>query len=346
MTAPLPDPAPIIIDTDANFPSDDVQSLLLALNCPSLDVVGVSAAAGNTYAEEVAANLDALLRLMGKADIPIARGAAFHDLPRSHGAANELKSRRVVPFIGSFQKAEKPRLTHAAWDRMPSLHGLIAQQPRQVDLVCLGPLTNVSAALGADPSLRSRIRHIWAMGGNIGFDPAVPKMDFNVWFDPQAAQTVFDSGIPMTVFPYETCRQFRSSLRTLDSVTAKGSAGLARLFAADFRGMSDQHGPELPLCDHLVALSLIEPRIVRRSRRVRMVVDQNAGDHHGSSVCLDDESSPLHVVHDIDAGTAVRTMLSAVDRLATQGSSSHVDAFLNSDVYRLDTAGTPEPSEA
>lgn len=326
----------VIVDTDLNFPSDDTQALLLLLAGAGRRALhAATAVAGNTFAQEVDANLRAVLAAIGAQDIPVSRPDAPRQGGHGYHQAKTLKSRGGVPFIGAFQKAQAPRIGEPSVDST-DLAGWLDRAETVTDVVCLGPLSNVAPLLTQDHSPPETLGQLWIMGGNVRFDQANPKIDFNTWFDPLAAQSVFASGYAGYVFPYETCRQFRGDSDLAHKVAQTGVSGVGQLFSTDFLGMVRQHGVNLPLCDQLVVLAYLEPSIIKQTRRGRIVVQTSKGDFQGASQFEPDPASQLEIVTEVDADLARRTLLQLCATCNTMGDDAALRAFMSGAIYGLD----------
>ena len=175
----------VIIDCDPGH--DDAIALLLALASPELELVGVTTVHGNQTLEKTTDNALRVLALVGRSDVPVAAGADQPLLRELHVAAHvhgetgldgpELPARASEPVA---QNAVDFLLEHVTPD---------------TTLVPLGPLTNVALALdrGARPG------RIVLMGGSIAEGNMTPAAEFNIWADPEAAHTVFHSGLDVTM---------------------------------------------------------------------------------------------------------------------------------------------------
>lgn len=295
----------LFLDTDLNFPSDDFQSLLLLLAEERVELLGCGAAAGNTWAEEVAANLGQALALVGRAGVPIHAGRTFTSFQPSMASARELRERRARSFIGAFEKSDSPRPwvlgagdgpeTQAA----AAIAGLARRHPGELAVACLGPLTNLADALAADPAVAGLLRRVWVMGGHFQPDGTeAERPDFNVWFDPVAAAAVFGSGAPVTLLPLEVCAAAAVHPGFVSQV-CEFHEGAAGLFVDDFLGMVEQHGSRMPLWDQLLALVLLDPDVVTARDRgwIEVIRGHAAG---GRTAFRADPAGPVELVRAVD----------------------------------------------
>jgi inosine-uridine nucleoside N-ribohydrolase len=190
--APAPATKKVIIDTDPG--TDDAIAILLALNSPELDVRALTVVPGNVTAEQGLKNALTLASLANRCDIAIAGGAQhplFQKLITAefwHGA-NGLAD---VPAPPSKCKPD-PRFG-------PDLIiQLIHENPHQITLVPIGPLTNIALALLKDPSIVPLVKEVILMGGSISGGNVNASAEANIYNDPEAAQIVFQAGWPITM---------------------------------------------------------------------------------------------------------------------------------------------------
>ena len=190
---------PIWIDCDPGV--DDAAALLLANACPTLKLVGVSTVAGNVNLQTTTGNALRLSDLMD-ADYPVFAGAAapmcrpYHDGAEFHGA-NGLGG-VTLPEPGG-----KPEAC-AAWD---GLYAAAEQYDGTLEVVTMGPLTNIAIALSKYPKLAAKIRRILMMGGAAIGGNRTPCAEYNIFADPEAAQAVFRSGVPIVMCGLDVTHQ-------------------------------------------------------------------------------------------------------------------------------------------
>ena len=265
-------PRNIIIDTDPG--QDDAVALLLALASPEdLEILGVVTVAGNVPLPHTTTNARQVLELAGRRDVPIYAGCArpirrklvtaehVHgptglDGPKLPPPTMPVQTQHGVQYlIESFRKAE----------------------PCATTLVTLGPLTNIGMALIEAPDIAPRIREVvavlgsWSENGNI-----TPSAAFNEFVDPEAADVVLTSGIPVTMVPMDVTHQCLSTPKRLAAMRSKGNA--SAVAAADMLAFSEafdlaKYGWEgAPLHDPCAIAYLINPAMFA-GRKVNVVVE-------------------------------------------------------------------------
>ena len=217
----------IIIDTDPG--QDDAVAILLALASPDeLDVLGVVAVAGNVGVAQNAINARKVVELAGRSDIPVYAGCS-RPLRRHLVTAEHVHGETGL---------DGPNLPDP---QMPlqTLHGvdyiintLMAAEPKTITLCTLGPLTNIAMALIKQPAIAERIAEIVMMGGayfEVG--NITPAAEFNIYVDPEAADVVLRSGVPVTILPLDVTHQIQSTPERLAAIKAIGNASGAAVHA-------------------------------------------------------------------------------------------------------------------
>lgn len=250
----------IVIDTDPG--QDDAVALLLALASPELEVAGVTAVAGNVSLPLTARNARIVCELAGRPDVPVYAGAD-RPLVRPLITAEYVHGRTGLDGADLPEPTMPLQAEHAA-DFLVRL--LRESLPGTVTLCPLGPLTNVALALQRAPEVAGRIREIVLMGG--GFSEGgntTPAAEFNIYVDPQAADLVFSSGVPLTMLPLDATHQALIKRRHLERLRGLGTrvgeavAGWLEFFE---RYDVEKYGMEGgPLHDPCVIAYLLRPEI-------------------------------------------------------------------------------------
>ena len=243
----------IIIDTDIGDDIDDAFAVALALSSPELDVLGFSAAFGDTPTR--AKMLDRMLGELGHGDIPVAMGAPV-DVNR-----NAFTQRRYAEG-GTFARANHPN----------SVDFVLAQArkyPGQVTLVAIGPLPNVGAMIDKDPAGFRLLKRVVIMGGSIrtmedpyGVAPPIaPHPEWNIKNDIAGAKKLFASGVPLYVMPLDSTANLklhevaRTAIFSHGSMTTNILAGLYYEWSAYTRAATPT------LYDPMTLASMLEPSL-------------------------------------------------------------------------------------
>ncbi|MGS3184928.1 pyrimidine-specific ribonucleoside hydrolase RihA [Aeromonas taiwanensis] len=183
---------PVILDCDPGH--DDAIALILALASPELQVLAVTTSAGNQTPDKTLNNALRILTLLGRRDIPVAAGAP-KPLARELIIADNVHGESGLDG----PKLPDPAFAPQAMTALELMVKCLRESPEPVTLVPTGPLTNIALLLAAHPELKPRIARIVLMGGAAGPGNWTPAAEFNIYVDPEAADMVFKSGIPITM---------------------------------------------------------------------------------------------------------------------------------------------------
>lgn len=272
----------VVLDTDTA--ADDCFALLACLLHPAADLKAVTVVAGNVAFDDQVANALLTVDQAGRGgEVPVFAGCTAPLLrPRRSAAHVHGDGRGGHDWPRPRQRAEE---THA----VTALLTLADRYRGALDLVCIGPLTNVAAALILDRGLPAKIRTLFLMGGSKHWRGNItPAAEFNFYADPEAASLVLGAGFDVTVVDWSlTVRQ-----AVLDDAERAAIAGLgtrlSRFFTVvngptlDFNRRVGIDGSTHP--DLLTALCLLEPRLVRRTGRYRVEVETHGTATLGHSV--------------------------------------------------------------
>ena len=265
-------PRKIIIDTDPG--QDDAFAILLALASPEdLEVLAVTVVAGNAPLIWTERNARIICELAGRADLPVYAGCEA-PLQRKLVTAEHVHGKTGLdgPLL---DEPKMPLQTRHAVDYL--IEVLRAEPAGTITLCPLGPLTNIAAALLKAPDIAGRIAEIVLMGGayfEVG--NITPAAEFNIYVDPEAADIVFKSGIPLVVASLDITHQALTSRVWVEGLRGLGNQ-TGRICAewADFFERFDvvKYGSEgAPLHDPCVIAYLIAPELFT-GRRINVEIE-------------------------------------------------------------------------
>jgi purine nucleosidase len=210
----------IIIDTDTGV--DDALAIILALRSPELRVEAITTVAGNVEVEKCTRNCLLLLDLIQPKRFPVVAQGANRPLARRLVTAPEVHGDDGLGDIASQYPASEGRTTNK--NATEIILALLQKYPRQITIVAIGPLTNIAHALKKDFKTMKKTREIVIMGG--AFDVAGntgPVAEFNMYVDPEAADRVLRSGIPITLIPLDVTQQVVLRRSDVVRLARKGS---------------------------------------------------------------------------------------------------------------------------
>ncbi len=187
----------IIIDTDPGI--DDAVALAIALFEESLDVQLITTVAGNVGLEQVTYNVMRLLKFFGKEDISVAKGAS-QPLLRSGIDASDIHGKTGMEGY----EFEEPNFSKLSEDSaIDAMRKVLLESEESITIVPLGPLTNIAMLIRVYPEVRDKIKEIILMGGSVNRGNCGVMSEFNFHVDPEAAQIVIRSGIPIVMTPLD-----------------------------------------------------------------------------------------------------------------------------------------------
>lgn len=317
------DPAVGIPGTDA----DDPLALMLALKDPRLNLVGVTTVFGNCPPRLGARCAAVVLRAAGREDVPIAIGMGT---PMN----GELPQRLQDAYAGGRGRPgriELPELGDSRRHAVDFLIETVLANPGEVTIVAIGAQTNIALALVKEPRLRHEIRSIVFMGGALGLEPRygrgniTPVAECNIWFDPQAADIVFRSGIDLTMVSLDVTNPSTGMVLTENAIRAvnPASSPLASLFVDICATYLDA-----PMFDWANGCVLYDPLAVAIAadpgiasfQEMAVGVETSGALSLGQTVPIRDQKPNMRVCVSVDGapivGKIVSTILAASERPA------------------------------
>lgn len=252
----------IIIDCDPGF--DDMVALLLALASPEVEVLGVTAVAGNVPLADTSRNALRVLELAGRTDVPVYAGCplpilreqVFGKYAASGGLGGDLLPPPVTPVAEGHAVDFIIAAATAASERGESI------------IVCAqAPLTNIALALlKGGEAVRAGLERVVVMGGAFAaLGNRVPWAEFNFYADPHAAAVVLRSGVPVDLFPLDVT--FQALLTAAHVEKLRAAAGKVGETVAALLKMYDRNDPVRfgreggPIHDPMLVASLIRPEL-------------------------------------------------------------------------------------
>ena len=221
---------PIWIDCDTG--TDDTVAIMLAHALPELQIIGLSAVAGNSLLCNTFPNTRRVVHLLG-ADYPVYPGAE-RPLVREPHVAGAFHGENGLGNVQLPLPNTAPEQT-PAWD---ALYAAAKRIPGELRLVATGPLTNVAIALTKYPDLHGLLHSIALMGGAAVGGNVTPAAEFNIYDDPDAAQIVFKSGVPLVMCGLDVTMQAELRPADWDEMAGYGNrcGGLVKeLFACAWK---------------------------------------------------------------------------------------------------------------
>jgi purine nucleosidase len=252
-------PRKIIIDTDPG--QDDAVAILLAIASPEeIDLLGITAVAGNVPLALTEKNARIICELAGRPDIKVFAGC---DRPLARPLVTAEHVHGKTGLDGP--QMDDPTMPLQDQHGVDFIIDTLRREPaKTVTLVPIGPLTNIATAFAQAPDIIPRVQEIVLMGGayfEVG--NITPAAEFNIYVDPEAAKLVFDAGVPLVVMPLDVTHKALTTKPRIDAFRAMGSR-VGDMVAAwtDFfeRFDMEKYGSEgAPLHDPCTIAYLIRP---------------------------------------------------------------------------------------
>jgi len=258
-------PQKIIIDTDPG--QDDALAILLAFGSPELEVLGITAVAGNVPLKLTQLNARKICELANRAETKVFAGA-IRPLVRQLVTAEEVHGK--TGLNGPDLPEPKMQLQKGyAVDYI--IDTLMREEKGTITLCALGPLTNIAMALIREPKIAPRIKELVLMGG--GFfegGNVTPAAEFNIYVDPQAADVVLKAGIPTVIMPLDVTHKALTTSKRVDAIRAldtKVSKAVVELLEYFERFDEQKYGTDGgPLHDPCVIAYLLKPDLFQGRR--------------------------------------------------------------------------------
>jgi purine nucleosidase len=306
----------IIIDTDPG--QDDAVAILLALASLEIEVLGITAVAGNVPLALTEKNARKICELAGRPDVKVFAGAV-RPLVRTLVTAEYVHGKTGLdgPVL---PEPTMPLQSQYAPEFI--VETLMNREAGTVTLCTLGPLTNIALALNREPRIASRIKQIVSMGG--GFfegGNTTPAAEFNIYVDPQAARVAFSCGAPVTLIPLDCTHKALTTAKRVAKFRAMGNrSGPATAALLDFFERFDEkkYGTDGgPLHDPCVIAWLLRPDLFG-GRDCHLAIECESELTMGMTVVdwwgVTEKTHNAHVLRDVDADGFFKLL---TERIAT-----------------------------
>jgi inosine-uridine nucleoside N-ribohydrolase len=336
--APAEAASKFIFDQDFTGPGgSDVQPIVLFLDNPELELLGLTGVTGDDWAAKGVAHALRFLEIAGHAEVPVYLGASYPLIntpdrmrlwetaygPISwKGAWNdpdkEKKSATFDPLAVPDIPEGNPTITAQPESAVQFLIEQVHKYPGEVTIVAAGPLTNIALAVRQDPTFAGLVKSLVISNGpQSDFNPqtgATQSTDaFNTVFDPEAAQVVLTAGFPSIVVTGLINTTVPVDQALVDDIAKVGTPLSAYL--------ADNAWMDLPLWDEVIAAVAIDPSLIGRSAEVNAAIDLSFGRYYGQMIAYPDETMPgvgggkVEIALDFDAARFRQMLLDAVARV-------------------------------
>jgi purine nucleosidase len=297
----------VIIDQDARGPATtDQQAILVFLQSPEVETLGITIVSGDQWRDEEVAHTLRLLEIIGRRDIPVVPGAVFPLINRREfiqrweklygkvtyqGAWNDYK-------VGKYKGAWNTGKYHEPYEVPPLVEGnpttkpadedaahfiirMVHKFPQEVTIYAGGPLTNIAQAISIDPQVPELAQELVVIGGSIAPQVQIEqattnRREFNFWWDPEAAHMVLTSAWhKITVTTVDISIKTRLTPEMIKAL-GKSPAPAAQYIA--------EYADEEYMWDELAAAAWIDPTIIGKEMQLFMDIDYSHGAGYGNTL--------------------------------------------------------------
>jgi inosine-uridine nucleoside N-ribohydrolase len=290
----------VIVDQDARGPaSTDMQSILLFLQAPDVEVLGITLVTGDQWLQEETLRTLRAVEIAQRTDVPVVPGALY---PLINSKERSEAWERQYGEL-SFKGAWTPRLYHppdevpALDEGMPTVKALdehaanfiirmVRKFPNEVTIWAGGPLTNIALALKLDPEVATLAKDLVLMGagfnvGEGGIHRINGRREFNWWFDPEAVRiTMSAPWRRIVITPVDISVRTRLS-DDIRNAIAKSNAPVAQYHAKFARSSY--------MWDEISALAWMDPSIITKQQELYVNIDIDHGAGYGQTIFVEKE---------------------------------------------------------
>jgi len=306
----------IIIDQDAAGPAGtDQQAILLLIQSPQTEVLGITVVTGDAWLTEEVAHTLRTLELIGRTDIPVVPGAE-NPLVRTKEQTEAWEQRYgSVGWLGAWtprvyhaprelgEMPEGPPITKPAnEDAAHFLIRMVHKYPHEITIYEGGPMTNLALAITIDPEFASLAKELVFMGASLNpqtSDPEfanTPRHEFNLWFDPEAAHIVLRAPWKKIV-----CTPVDISLKTRMSMDLINKVKAGKTPAAHYIGTYGRlYGTYNYLWDELTSAAWLDPTLITKKEARYMDVDLDRGAGYGDTLTWSENDKPKQDVRQVE----------------------------------------------
>ena len=306
----------IIIDQDAAGPAGtDQQSMLVLIQSPRTDVLGITVVTGDQWLKSEVAHTLRMLEIIGRTDIPVAAGAEY-PLVRTK-AETEMWERRfgTVQWLGAWtpkfyhppddlgdMPEGKPTAKPINEDAAHFLVRMARKYPHEVTIYAGGPMTNIALAISIDPEFPTLAKELVFMGASLSpitDNPEFlnnPRHEFNIWFDPEAAHIVLRAPWKKIICtPVDISVKTRMSNDLVNRIKASNTPS-AR-YIAEYTKL---YGDYNYLWDELASAAWLDPDIISKKETRYMDIDLSRGAAYGNILTWTDNDKPKVEVQPVE----------------------------------------------
>ncbi len=309
----------IIMDVDTGI--DDAIAMCLALGNEKFDVLGFTTTFGNRKIDVTTENTLKILELVGRTDVPVARGAERPMVKEYH--PREYSIVHGYDGLGDMAPAlPAPAIKPIDMSAVEFMAKILAESDEPITLVPVGPMTNVATLILAHPELKEKIKEVVLMGGSTMQGNASPVAEANIITDPEAAYILFNSGVKLRMACLDATWKGYIGFDELDDFfggneIAETIQQMCGIYAEHYRDR--MKNPGLAMHDSLTLAWLANPELVK-SEDYYVTVDINGRYTYGMTVTdvknVLKKQPNVTVSLDVDRVPFINMIKAAIENLA------------------------------
>ena len=291
-----------IIDADTG--SDDAVAILLALRDPDVEILGITIVSGNVPLELGILNAKSTMELCEQeikvyagSNTPLTR--EYKEIYDLDEFMNHVKSESPISASGQCVHGvdgmgdigvSPQDKTYEKESGIDFIIDSLNEQPNEITVVTLGPLTNIAKAVEKDPSIVEKVKHCYVMGGTSdGSGNVSAAAEYNIWVDPEAAKIVFDSGMQITMVGWDNSYKYAmlkedemNLIKSLNTKYADFSVDIQKTLIDLTYRTYGFYGFDLP--DPITMAIALDNEIIEESQQLDVIVDTRDGLTRGQTI--------------------------------------------------------------
>lgn len=297
----------VIIDQDAyGRAGSDEQSILMLLQSPEVEVLGITVPTGDGWRDEEVRDTLRMLEIAGRTDVPVYAGAVV-PLVNTRARMQRWTEQygkltwygpwtqdRPDPYFVPPSPAGEPKIKAAPGTAADFMIRMVHKYPGQVSIIAAGPFTNLALAARLDPQFSSLAKELVFMGGSFNPVPAdnsfsaeyvnSPRLEFNMRFDPEASAIMLhEPWKHITQIPVDP------TTPTLFTTALIKEVGQGK---APFDAYLAQYGQVLPMWDEMAVAVWLDPTLISRSEVRKVDTDTQWGANYGATLSWGPDTAP------------------------------------------------------
>jgi inosine-uridine nucleoside N-ribohydrolase len=343
----------VIIDQDARGPATtDQQAILMFLQSPKVETLGITIVSGDMWRDEEVAHTLRMLELTGHSDIPVYPGAIYPLINRMEvidrwetlygkihyeGAWNSHKPGMLGAMHNKYHPPAEvpdliegnPKLKPAAEDAAHFIIRMVHQYPHEVTIYAGGPLTNLAQALSIDPQVADLAQELVVMGGAVaavypGDPPLELRREFNFWWDPESVHMTLNA-------PWHKITVTTVDISVKTRMTKEMMAEIAKIQTPAAQYVAEYGDKDYMeyMWDELAVAGWLDPSIITRQTRLYLDIDISHTANYGNVLLWDNTDRPgldeqlVDLPEDLDGPKFYKLFMDLLAQPSTTPAAAH-----------------------